>query len=250
MESTNSEDAVVKTEAANPSPTVPATDPSATPPPPPPPASTAGSFSNEGDSYKAESPKPIEIVFGLALMIGWLILLGVGTVYSSKVYDDKLLTLSFGDKRLVLLTLWYFFLFVMTYTVTNTLLLCVLASALGQSGRRDRIDGDETQIVKSRPGQYFGAMLRGFMTYLFVVSGSVVIANKTYDNPNRQDYLTFAATVSVLGFLAGYNPSLFVRFMNGIRFTLPTNGVPSNERPGAIASVESKVSHPSSGTKS
>ncbi|GAC1321553.1 MAG: hypothetical protein NVSMB14_16780 [Isosphaeraceae bacterium] len=241
MEPTKSDEPIPTTVGSNSAPPILPPNPIA--------SSTAGPLSTADVVVdKTDSPKPIEIVFGLSLMIAWLILLGVGTVYSSKVYDDRLTDYRFGTTLRVGSTLCYFFLFVMTYTVTNTLLLCVFASALGQSGRRDRIDGDETQIVKSRPGQYFGAMLRGFMTYLFVVSGSVVIANKTYDNPNRQDYLTFAATVSVLGFLAGYNPSLFVRFMNGIRFTLPAPGGASNERPKAGASGESSGSNPSSRT--
>ena len=166
------------------------------------------------------SPSRREIILGLAIMVGWLYLLAIGTLYSSSVYAEKLLRFGPKDWTVLPATCWYYFLYVLTYTVTNTLMLCVLAAALGQAGRRDRIDGDDAHPVQSRPGQYFGAMVRGFMTYLFVVSGSVVIANKTFDNPTRQDYLTFATTVSVLGFLAGFNPEVFVRFMNGIRLSV------------------------------
>lgn len=201
--------------------------PAQTPPPPQAPPPT-----QPGDP---DSPKPIEIVFGLSVMISWLILFGVGIVCSSKTYEEKLGFSSPASWRATWNSVGSFLAFLLTYTVTNALLLCVLASALGQSGRRDRIVDEPNGVVKSRPGQYLGAMLRGFMSYLFLVSGSVVIANKTYDNPTRQDYLTFAATVSVLGFLAGYNPSLFVRFMNGIRYTLPpvNNRAARDNRPGA-----------------
>jgi hypothetical protein len=192
----------------------------------------------QGDRPVSISITPIEIVFGIFLMLVWVGLLALGTIYSSTVYGERLVAMTRQEVwETIGATAWYFLLFVLTYTVTNSMVLCVLAAALGEAGRRDRI-GDETQAVKLRTGLYFGAMIRGFMTYLIVISGSVVIANKSYNSPTREDYLTFAATVSVLGFLAGYNPDVFVRFMNGLRFAAQTREVasPQASKAGGVSS--------------
>lgn len=98
----------------------------------------------------------------------------------------------------------------LTWTWTNSLLLCIVASLIGEVARGDSLTRDDP-LVRS-------AMARAFFVYLFVLAGQMVIGGGTPqamdDSLTSGRYLRIAAFTSLLGFFIGYQREAFAKLLH------------------------------------
>lgn len=172
---------------------------------------------------------------GILLFVGWLLLFIFGMSLNSKDYRN----LIFHDKYI---DFSYLILYAATFTPTNTALLASLAGVLG--GFASNLAADN-QLQFLRPTIFdpksedfesymymtenpLVSMLRGFITYLIFIAGSYLTNFTTSVDPNdsagfagmnASSYFKFAVSVSLLAYLAGYDPSRMKGLVNSINFT-------------------------------
>jgi hypothetical protein len=62
------------------------------------------------------------------------------------------------------------------------------------------------------------AVMRGFLGYLAVLTGYVIIGSgvNAFVTPSPEQFVRLAAIVSLAGFLIGYNPEVFNRFASSV----------------------------------
>jgi hypothetical protein len=177
-------------------------------------------------------PSVFETVAGLAAIVGWTVLFAVGVVLPSEPYRTRLTNLK--DPLAPWEVLREGFLFIVSYTVTNVAVLCCLAATVGELGRRTRIGGIDETLPLHR-GDYVAAIMRGFLAYLLLLSGFVIIANRQFVAPTAEEYIRMAGAISILGFLAGYNPALFRFFESRFETTFKVDSPGSQGKTGVHA---------------
>ena len=155
---------------------------------------------------------------GLACIIAWILLFSAGLFVETKSLRDQLAkTFSFGDLFTVCLC----------YTPTNAALLTCLAGLAGGISSRityGRFVEDPVGIgvpekftvtdVLVRTENPIASMLRSFIVYFIFVAGLAIASPQNpFSEPTQDQYFRFAAMVSVLGFVVGYDPSVFNNFI-------------------------------------
>jgi|SRR6185295_461908 len=101
---------------------------------------------------------------------------------------------------------------VLTWTWSNIALLACLAALIGEFGRVALTKA--TIALNPR-----AALIRGFFVFLVVLGGQLVLVGKIStgsvgaDNIRQEYYLRVAGFVSLLGFLVGYRPRLFLEIL-------------------------------------
>lgn len=175
--------------------------------------STNGRKANAPVERPAKSP-PVRIVgfgeviigvFGMGL---WVVLFAAGGIIGTQPYRERL-----TDPGNVVTALKLWFVVLTCYTVTNVAMLCGLSSFLGTLGRRTRIAGNERIDPSGEPlRQYTAALVRGFFVFIAMVAGTMALTGPAaFTNTTPETYLRLAATASLVSFLTGYKPQLFVR---------------------------------------
>ena len=154
-----------------------------------------------------------ELVVGAVCISLWFILFAGGILIATQPYLQQLnADMSLG-KRLHSWTMVLCF-----WTITNIGMLSCLSAMLGALGRRTRFTvlvathpcvEPEPQDARSALIFYYSAVMRGFGIYTLVQAGLLVLATKAFIQPEQGEYLRLAATMSVLGFYAGYDPEMF-----------------------------------------
>jgi len=188
---------------------------------PSPPVTTITAGTAPADAAPSEVPPPsgraryepnrVEIAGGVVLLGLWAVVFGIGNVFPSEPYRNALAgngtVISNANVPV------YLAIFLMTYTVTNVAVLCCIAAWLGELGRRTRIDG-ASQEGEFLRGDYLAAVMRGFLGYLAILTGFVVVGSgvNLFVTPSAEGYVRLAAIVSLAGFLIGFNPAIFRRF--------------------------------------
>ncbi len=179
--------------------------------------------------------KLIKTTLGAVLFMGWLLLFIFGMSLNSGDYRSCIFendTLSFK----------YLLLFAATFTPTNAAVLASLAGILGgfasnlaASNKYHHLrptlidpkmaDFESYMYMTENP---LVSMLRGFITYLIFIAGSYLTNFTTPVNPaapaeflgmTASSYFKFAVSVSLLAYLAGYDPSRMTGLVNSISFT-------------------------------
>jgi hypothetical protein len=155
---------------------------------------------------------------GLACIITWILLFSAGLFVDTKSFRDQLTKgFDFGDLFTVCLC----------YTPTNAALLtCIAGLAGGISSRLTygRFVEDPLGIgapekltltdVLVRTENPIASMLRSFIVYFIFVAGLAIASPQNpFSEPTQDQYFRFAAMVSVLGFVVGYDPSVFNNFI-------------------------------------
>jgi len=162
--------------------------------------------------------KRTPIIAGIAALLCWFFIFGLGLFIASKPYRDQLL-LSFQWKA--------FLVSLMTYTPTNIAALCLIAAFAGgcasqlilAASRKDSEAGEnreapapDTQIyMQENP---VSSMLRGFVVYIAFLAGVYITANAPFAEPTQEQYARAAGTVSLLAFIVGYDPTVFRRLIS------------------------------------
>jgi hypothetical protein len=85
------------------------------------------------------------------------------------------------------------------------------------------------------------SMLRSFIVYFIFVAGSALASPQNpFSEPTQDQYFRFAAMVSVLGFVVGYDPSVFNSLLRKLPWireqqqepaTIKADGTPAAARP-------------------
>lgn len=154
-----------------------------------------------------------ELIVGAICIALWFILFAGGILIATQPYLQQLNTdLPLGERAHIWLMVLCF------WTITNIGMLSCLSAMLGALGRRTRFTvlvashpcvEPEPQDVRGALVFYYSAVMRGFGIYTLVQAGLLVLATKAFIQPEQGEYLRLAATMSVLGFYAGYDPEMF-----------------------------------------
>lgn len=95
-----------------------------------------------------------------------------------------------------------------TYTYTNTGILCLLAGFLGTIGRRSRLGPELPQSDRDPVNPRTSAVLRGFLVYLAFLAGVLVFGDNPVE-PTQTQYIRLAGLISLLSFIVNARPSIF-----------------------------------------
>jgi hypothetical protein len=165
---------------------------------------------------KVQAVRPRRLVFvcGIAGMLGWISVFGIGMLVNSKIYRDQLAT-NFDLATLAKA--------IISFTPTNVALLAMLAGFLGgcasllmysdysvnnsakQNGKAP-IDLERLAYLQENP---ISSALRGFVVYLTFLAGTVFGASGAFANTTQDQYCRLAGAVAVLAFGVGYDPTVF-----------------------------------------
>jgi len=88
--------------------------------------------------------------------------------------------------------------FVITSTTTNVGILAILASLF----RND--------------GNWLASIQRGFVIYLMIISGIVVLFTESLASPTAEQYGKIAGLISLVCLVSSYKPQLYDSFLNRI----------------------------------
>lgn len=176
----------------------------------------------------------IKSVLGVFLFASWIILFVCGMSLSSSVYRGLIFHNNVFDPM-------YLFLYALTFTPINVAVLSALAGVLGGFAS-NLAASNEFRYMRSKPidpeSEEFKSyvymtenplvsMLRGFITYLIFIAGSYLTNFTTSVDPQNEgnffglsasSYFKFAVSVSLLAYLAGYDPSRMKSLINSIGF--------------------------------
>jgi hypothetical protein len=154
--------------------------------------------------------------FGIGLTIItitlWIVLFAAGILINSAPYREQIAAPDPSANLGNIIFNWIVVLLV--YTPTNIAMLSLLTGLLGALGRCATlhvIEGDEAvEIPKDPINPYLSGVLRGFMTYLLIISGLIVLLETPPLQPQSYDqYVRMASVISVVSFIVSYNPKNF-----------------------------------------
>lgn len=180
------------------------------------------------------SGKIIKTTVGFLLFLAWLLLFIFGMSVKSNTFKDHLIitdhSLDFGNLLL----------YAMTFTPTNTAALASLAGILGGFASNLAADNQyrhlRPSVIALKPTELTSylymtenplvSMLRGFITYLIFIAGSYLTSFTPHTDESgnfiemtASSYFKFAVSVSLLAYLAGYDPSRMRGLVDSVNFT-------------------------------
>jgi hypothetical protein len=181
---------------------------------------------------------------GLACIIAWILLFSAGLFVETKPFRDELTkAFNIGDLFTVCLC----------YTPTNAALLTCLAGLAGGISSRltyGRFVEDPLGIgtpekltvtdVLVRTENPIASMLRSFIVYFIFVAGLAMASPQNpFSEPTQDQYFRFAAMVSVLGFVVGYDPSVFNNFIRRLPWVREQQQDPATVKPDGASTAKS-----------
>ena len=151
----------------------------------------------------------------LIFLFTWISILLIGAFFSSGSFFKKVNSAEFN----FLQQTGFFFCLMGTWTWSNILLLCCLASLLGEYGRY-------SMTSSVRKVNNMAALVRGFFIYLFLTAGQLLI-NGSLSMPvealpadqaeflrtSPEAYIRLSGVSSLMGFAVGFKPELFHEFL-------------------------------------
>jgi hypothetical protein len=190
---------------------------------------------------------------GILVVILWLGLFGMGMLIDSKPYRDALTTkndtlrkdtititktispnkvqkIDTVRKSIPFLNIHkkpaieLFCNVVIFWTPTNVALLSMLAGLAGGFGRKiwrkpntsdtslnPKITDGDIDFYNTSP---FSGMIVGFVVYLAFISGTFLTMDNPFNNPTQGQYIRTAGFISLFGFAAAYEPTIFVNILS------------------------------------
>jgi hypothetical protein len=139
-------------------------------------------------------------------MILWLSLFLIGTLVNSEPYRKKFAAFEGG----FLGTIENGLIVIFTYTLTNVAFLCILGGILGVLGTKAILVSDEqaNQEPRDTTSPRNSAIIRGFLIYLTVIAGVLILGNDPAQTSQIQ-YVRLAGLMSLAGFIFNYRPTIF-----------------------------------------
>ena len=108
----------------------------------------------------------------------------------------------------------------LSFTVTNIWFLCLSAAFLGCMGRRWSTPFNYTEPradLREVRRAYTTATLRGFLAYLIVIAGYlIVLPENTLNEMTPGQYARLAGAVSALAFVVGWEPESIIRLVTTV----------------------------------
>lgn len=202
-----------------------------TPPAQPPMAAPAAGpilASAPSGQSSADPPKMLhpllstEVVFGMLAIVFWLCFFTAGAFVGTEPYRKALMT---PGAATVAVHLKAWFIVLTCYTFTNTAILSCAAGVIGKFCRRSLAYEVATLHGYPRTSEptirevlvmYSVAIARGWVIYLMLAAGLLILTSDKMANPEQGDYIRLAGTVSVIGFLAGYDADVFKRALDRV----------------------------------
>ena len=175
----------------------------------------------------------IKVIMGILLFILWVILFVLGMSLEAKNYHDCIIS----DDAIV--DFKYLFWYAISLTPINVAILASVSGALGGIASNltayNKSQHLHTRLVLPESKDFqsylymtenpFVSLLRGFITYLIFIAGSYLVNfTSTTDQTNLSSfggltvsaYFKFAVSVSLLAYLAGYDPSRIKNFLSSV----------------------------------
>jgi hypothetical protein len=110
------------------------------------------------------------------------------------------------------------------WTPTNVALLSMLAGLAGGFSRKiwrkpnsaanattPKMIGDDIDFYNTSP---FSGMIVGFVVYLAFISGTFLTMDNPFTNPTQGQYIRTAGFISLFGFAAAYEPTIFINILS------------------------------------
>jgi hypothetical protein len=159
------------------------------------------------------------IAFGIAAIVIWIAMFGMGILIDSSVYRGPLVK-SFD--------LFQFIMSIITFTPTNIAILCLFSAFLGgcaslliitKAKQELKLDALHNNEEKHDSNVYmsenpFSSMLRGFIVFLAFVAGTFITNPSAFTATSPQLYTQAAGAVSFVSFIVGYDPTIFRSFIS------------------------------------
>jgi hypothetical protein len=170
---------------------------------------------------------------GCVALTAYLLLFSAGMFLSSKPYVDTLKNSApfglsaahatstdrepdAGPKKLleagvfISTFLWAMCLF----TPINVAFLTVIAGFLGGCASNITYSRPEAKAVPELQAVFrrespFASMIRSFIVYLAFIAGIYITTTAPFENPDANQYVRFAGTISLFAFVVGYDPTKF-----------------------------------------
>jgi small-conductance mechanosensitive channel len=170
--------------------------------------------SNEGSTRKSGLNN-----FGkgltVATIILWIVIFLAGIVINSAPFRDRMT--SKAPNIFVWFTNWIVVLFV--YTPTNVAILSIFAGLLGALGRCATLHvitkREDEEFPEDPINPYLSGVVRGFIVYLLIISGMIIILESPPISPTGPDqYVRLASVISVASFIVSYNPRYFGKLLH------------------------------------
>jgi len=149
----------------------------------------------------------------------WVILFSAGLVVSSKPYLEQLSS-GFSIGNFIIASL--------TYTPSNIAILSVLSGFIGgciskllgvdeiEARLAEALQANNENLINNlqRRKSYLMespmlSMFRGFLTYVGVISGMLLLISNPFEVTSSGQYIRIAGLISGLAFLMGYDPTQF-----------------------------------------
>ena len=151
---------------------------------------------------------------GLVAVVCWLTIFLLGLTIDSRPYRNALGSgnVTFEDLAIALLT----------YTVTNAAILCVLSGIVGamsyallfqRENDDDKAEGLRRQSESTVVALVAG-ILRSFVIFLVFISGIYIGASDAFGQTSPQQYARVVATICLLSFLVSFNPKHFSKVLD------------------------------------
>jgi hypothetical protein len=184
------------------------------------------------------------LLCGVAGMLGWVSVFGVGMLLDSKPYRDQLVK-NF-DWAILAKAL-------ITFTPTNVALLAMFAGFLGGCASllmysdydpgvaqlkngKTRIDEERLTYLQENP---ISSALRGFVVYLTFLAGTVFGASGAFSTTTQDQYCRLAGAVAILAFGVGYDPTVFRQVLS-----LVTRRADASSKPNVVKSESERLPEP------
>lgn len=166
---------------------------------------------------------PWEGALALVVVTAWALVFVLGIVVDSSALRE-IIARDLAVGRFSLETLQAIVFVMVCYTVPNIALLCMCASVLGSVGRTARLANERDNDPRDEVSPYFSAIIRGFFIYLVVLSGLLVLDGNPLVSPDPGHYFRLAGLLSLISFVASYNPGVFSGLLSRAAGVVNPNG--------------------------
>ncbi len=159
----------------------------------------------------------MEVVIGVSTIFFWNCFFLAGIVVetaSVRATVTERLASSVVEELMAWLTL------LTSYTVTNFAILACLAAMIGKFSRR-ALSFETATLEGLSPAPaatlrevwvfYSVATARGFVIYLALTGGLILLSTSTVTESSIDEYIKLASTISIMAFMAGYDSEVFKR---------------------------------------
>jgi hypothetical protein len=158
-------------------------------------------------------------MIGLVTVIVWLSVFLAGLTIDSQPYRDALLQGNIGLRALAIT--------MVTFTVTNAAILCVLSGVVGALSHSLLFENGETGSRRPKiesEGAFtaiLSGVLRSFVIFLVFISGVYIGASDAFGSTTQEQYARVVAITCLLSFVVSFKPAYFSQLLS--RLTLPEN---------------------------